>query len=424
MGRARYKLSAVEVRKAMKPGWYGDGAGLWLRLDKDGSKRWVFTWERNKRRREMGLGPASDVSLALAREKADAARTLLSEGIDPLEERRNNEEAAQRAVDEAAAAEVGIPLFGKFADAYIDAHEQGWKNPKHRQQWRNTIKNHAKSLLEMPVDAITSDDVVAVLQPIWAVVPETAGRLRGRIENILDAAKAGKHIASPWENPARWKGNLVHLLPRRRKKSQVKHHAAMPFPEMPAFFSKLQLRPAIAARALEITILYATRTNETLRARWKEVDLDAGTWIIPAERMKMGIEHRVPLTGRGIEIFHAQARRSNQDPDSFVFPGQKPGKPFSQMAMTMVLRRMGLGHYTVHGMRSSFRDYMGEVTNHPESIIEQALAHQWGDETTRAYRRGDALLKRRAVMNDWEAYLLRDSKRSLVEKNEPRVSSA
>jgi integrase len=405
LSRAIHKLSPRYVQTLKKPGWHGDGGGLWLRLDENGSKRWVFAWERNKRRREMGLGSAVDISIKKARDAAADARALLAEGRDPIEQRRAVEEAAL-AAQEAERAASTVLLFGVYADAYIDTHQQSWKNPKHRQQWRNTIKTHAASLLLKPVNEIVTDDLVAILSPIWRKTPETAGRLRGRIENILDAAKAAKHISSPWENPARWKGNLIHLLPRRPKKSQVKHHAAMPYEDLPKFFAQLQARKAVAARALELTILHATRTNETLRMRWSEVDFDARTWTIPGERMKMGVEHRIPLTERGIEILHAQAHSSNRKPDAFVFRGHKQGKPLSQMAMTMVLRRMGLGHFTVHGMRSCFRDYIGDMTEHPESVVEQALAHQIGDETTRAYRRGDAIIKRRALMKDWESYLV------------------
>ncbi|NKJ44828.1 site-specific integrase [Novosphingobium sp. SG720] len=411
MSRPLHKLSSRRISTLSAPGWYGDGGGLYLRIKTDGSKRWVFTYERNKRRREMGLGAVADVSLAKAREEAAAARQLLSEGLDPIEQRRATGplEPEQKPESEPEIVkQTGAPLFGPFAEAYIDTQEEGWKNPKHRQQWRNTIKTHGESLLAIPVDAITVDDVVAVLQPIWRSTPETAGRLRGRIENILDAAKASKHIAGPWENPARWRGNLIHLLPRRRKKSQVRHHPAMPYEDLPDFIVRLRRRSALAARALEFTILCATRTNETLRMTWSEVDLDGGVWNVAADRMKMGVGHRIPLPGRAVEILREIAKGSNCDPGTFVFEGQKMGKPLSQMSMTMVLRRMKLGHYTVHGMRSAFRDYMGDMTNHPESVVEQALAHQIGDETTRAYRRGDAFLKRRELMKDWEGYL--DSK--------------
>ena len=413
MSRAMHKLSARRAETIKAPGWHGDGGGLWLRIDNSGSRKWVFAWERSKRRREMGLGAASEITLATARELAAEARALLAQGLDPIEERRAKdlEQEAPVATDDAVDDIPGVPTFGQFANTYIDAHEDGWKNPKHRQQWRNTIKTHAKSLLNKPVDTITSDDVVSVLRPIWRKVPETAGRLRGRIEIILDAAKASKHIVSPWENPARWRGNLMHLLPRRSKKSQVKHHAAMPYDDLPDFMEKLQRRPATAARALELTILCATRTNETLKMTWSELDLEQAVWTVPGDRMKMGIEHRVPLPSKAVELLKAQASTSNQAPDAYVFPGQKPGKPLSQMAMTMVLRRMNLGHFTVHGMRSCFRDYMGDMTDHLESLVEQALAHQIGDETTRAYRRGDAFIKRRSLMQEWQNFLLPIQKR-------------
>ncbi len=405
MSRSIHKLSARRVETESRVGKHGDGGGLSLLIAKDGSKRWIFIWDRNGKRREMGLGSTADVSLVRARNMAADARQLLLDGIDPLEKRNADELAAAEAARQAEIEKAGPLLFGAFADDYIDTHEEGWKNPKHRQQWRNTIKTHAASLLKKPVGEITIDNVVAVLKPIWRSTPETASRLRGRIENILDAAKASNHILSPWENPARWRGNLIHLLPRRPSKKDVKHHAAMPFEDIPDFWLRLRERPALAARALELTILCATRTNETLGATWSEFDLDSALWTIPKDRMKMNIEHRVPLPNAAVELLRAIAANSNCPPDAYVFEGQKCGRPLSNMAMTMVLRRMKLGHLTVHGMRSSFRDYMGELTNHPETIVEHALAHQVGDETSRAYRRGDALLKRRVLMNDWEAYV-------------------
>ena len=352
----------------------------------------------------MGLGAVADVSLADAREAAKTARAMIAKGLDPLGERKRVAEKVQAKtksqIESIATPSTRkgkrsskVPSFGDFADTYISTQEEGWKNAKHRQQWRNTINTHANAILDIPVNKVTTDDVVAVLAPIWKTVPETASRLRGRIENILDAAKAAKHISSPWENPARWKGNLVHLLSRRKKKSTVKHHPAMPHETLPDFYAKLRLRRALAARALELTILCATRTNETLQMKWSEVDLDSAIWVVPAERMKMGVEHRIPLSDRAVEILKCVSKGSNCHPDTYVFAGQKPGKALSNMSMTMVLRRMKLGHFTVHGMRSSFRDYMGDMTDHAETIVEHALAHQVGDETQRAYRRGNALPK-------------------------------
>jgi len=424
VSRSIHRLNARRVETEKRVGKHADGGGLWLFIKKDGSRRWVFAYERNKKCHEMGLGPASDLGLSKARDLAAAARQLLAEGTDPLEARRA---AEAEAAEEARLAELertGPVLFGTFADDYIDTHEEGWKNPKHRQQWRNTIKTHAIALLQMPVQDIRTEDVVGVLKPIWRTVPETASRLRGRIENVLDAAKASKHIQSPWENPARWRGNLSHLLPKRKTKKQVRHHPAMPFEDLPGFWKRLNIRPALAARALELTILCGTRTNETLRMTWSEVDLDAAIWTVPADRMKMGVEHRIPLCEAAVTILRGIAKRSNRAPDDFVFEGQKMGKPLSQMAMTMVLRRMKLGHFTVHGMRSTFRDYMGEMTDHPESVVEQALAHQIGDETSRAYRRGDAFLKRRVLMNDWEAFVLGSRKRQTRVTKLPRRAQA
>ncbi len=425
MTRAIHKLTARRVETEKRVGKHADGGGLWLFLTKDGSKRWVFAYERDKRRREMGLGPVAEVGLGKARELAAGARQVLAEGRDPLDARRAAEAMVTEAAQAAELERVGPALFGTFADGYIDTHEEAWKNPKHRQQWRNTIKTHAAPLLDKPMQEISTDDVVAVLKPIWRAVPETASRLRGRIENILDAAKAAKHIHSRWENPARWRGNLSHLLPKRKTKKNVRHHPAMPFDELPAFLERLLTRPGLAARALELTVLCATRTNETLQMTWGEVDLDAAVWTVPAERMKMGVEHRVPLCNAAVELLRTLAEESNCPPHAYVFAGQKTGKPLSQMAMTMVLRRMKLGHYTVHGMRSSFRDYMGEMTDHAETVVEQALAHQIGDETSRAYRRGDAFLKRRVLMNDWEAYLFGSRRRpSKVAKIDRRAKAA
>ncbi|WP_157220679.1 tyrosine-type recombinase/integrase [Flavisphingomonas formosensis] len=406
MSRSIHKLSARRVEAERVIGKYSDGGGLWLYITRDGSKRWVFAYERDKKRREMGLGAASDVQLGKARNLAASARQLLVDGIDPIEARRAAEAEAAEAARQAELERLGPVLFGAFADRYMDTHEEGWKHPKHRQQWRNSIKTHAAALLKRPVQDISTDDVVAVLKPIWRSVPETSSRLRGRIEIILDAAKAAKHIQSPWENPARWRGNLCHLLPKQRNKNQVRHHPAMPFEEIPAFWIQLQKKTSLTARALELTILCATRTSETLCMTWSEVDLETAVWTIPAARMKIGIQHRIPLCNTAIALLRTLAKRSNCEPDAFVFPGQKMGRPLSQMSMPMLLRRMDVGHYTVHGMRSTFRDYMGEMTDHAESVVEQALAHQVGSETSRAYRRGDAFLKRRVLMDDWEAYLL------------------
>lgn len=411
MARTIHKLNVRRVDALTQTGWHGDGGGLWLRIRNDGSKGWVFIWIRNKKRHEMGLGSYSHYSLAEARDMAAAARQLLKEGLDPIATRKAaadkaEAERAQREAEEAALRPSAAPTFLKCAETYIAEHEAGWRNAKHRWQWHNSLTKHAEGLLDKPVDTITSDDVLDVLKPIWSSIPETAGRVRTRVETILDAAKAQGFIKSPWENPARWKGNLVHRLPRRARLSRG-HYAAIPYEDMPAFFANLNSRPAPAARALEITILCATRTNETLGMHWREVDLDNGVWTVPGNRMKMGVEHRIPLSEAAIAILKGMAGDKPQKPDGFVFSGQSDGRPLSQMSMAMVMRRMKLGHFTVHGMRSAFRDYMGDMTDHPEAVVEQALAHQVGDSTVRAYRRKDAFDKRRLVMRDWANYLLK-----------------
>lgn len=405
MGRGINKLSARSVETLSAPGWHGDGGGLWLRIFTDGSKRWIFAWERDKRRREMGLGPLSSVSLANARRKAEEAREFLAAGRDPLEAKREQDEAAAAAIADARARSA-TPTFGEYANAYIDSQMDGWRSVKLHKQWRASIENHARNLLDLPIDAITTDDVLAALQPIWLTISPTAGILRGRIETILDAAKATKLIASPWENPARWRGNLLHLLPRQKRRFVVRHHPAVPYQDVPAFYARLTTRPATAARALQFIILCATRTAETRLATWREFNLIDRVWTIPGDRIKAGREHRIPLTESCMEILRGQAALGRPRPDAYVFPGCTPGRPLHQMAVLMLLRRMKMAQFTVHGFRSSFRDYMGDMTDHQESVVEMALAHQVGDDTVRAYRRGDAFRKRTIMMADWENYLI------------------
>ncbi|WBO21708.1 tyrosine-type recombinase/integrase [Sphingomonas abietis] len=408
MSRTIQKLNPRKLDGLSEPGWHGDGEGLWLRIKPNGSKSWKFVWVRDGKRREMGLGSYRAYTLAEAREMAVAARNLLKEGQDPLEFRKAVHELEEKeraeSVEKTKPTAVA-PTFLTYAKEYIAAHEEGWSNEKHIWQWTNSLTKHAKAILTKRVDMITPDDLVAILKPIWVKIPDTAGRVRGRIENILDAAKAQGHIKSPWENPARWKGNLVHRLPKR-KRLATGHYSAVPYEAMPDFFQAVRHRPAPAARALELTVLCATRTSETLKARWREIDLKRGTWTIPAERMKMRVEHSIPLSVTAVELLKMIAQGRSPKPDDFVFPGQKVGKPLSQMSMTMVMRRMDLGHYTVHGMRSAFRDYMGDMTGHAENIIEHALAHQVGDSTARAYRRKNAFDKRRLVMADWAEFLI------------------
>ncbi len=352
----------------------------------DERRRWLlyFTW--NGKRREMGLGSARDVPLARARELADAARKLVREGVDPIKAR-----------DEKPA---DIPTFGKAADDYIEAMKPQFRNAKHIAQWTMTLTEYAKPIRDKLVSEVTTEDVLSVLKPIWSTKPETASRVRGRIERVLNAAKAQGHRNG--ENPAAWRGHLANLLPKRHKLTRG-HHAAMPYQDVPAFIARLRERDGVAALALEFVIICASRSGEVRGATWREFDLDAKVWTVPAGRMKAGREHRVPLSARAVTILKEMAKLGD-DPAGYVFPGSRRGKPLSVMALDMVLRRMG-SDVTVHGFRSSFRDWCGEVSTFPREIAEAALAHVVGDQTERAYRRGDALEKRRALMIAWAGYI-------------------
>lgn len=401
MALALNKLSARGVTAITKPGRHGDGGGLYLVVDKSGAKRWVFLYRREGILREMGLGGLKSVSLARARELAAEARVNLQAGIDPITAKNN--------------APVAVPTFGEEADDFIDAMGPQFRNAKHLDQWKMTLKVYAAPLRSKRVDQIATADVLEVLKPIWLTKPETAARLRGRIERVLDAAKAKGHRSG--QNPALWRGHLDNLLPKRRKLSRG-HHAAMPYEDVPAFFADLREREGIAARALEFTILTAARTGETFGATWREIDLEAALWVIPAQRMKAGREHRVPLTPRVVEILTELSELST-GPGAYIFPGQKEERPLSVMAMDMLLRRMNID-FTVHGFRSSFRDWAGEETSFPREVAEAALAHVVGDETERAYRRGDALEKRRKLMIAWSNYCEPKNPGNVVELKRPK----
>ncbi|WP_337267870.1 tyrosine-type recombinase/integrase [Oryzifoliimicrobium ureilyticus] len=379
------KLSDRKVTSITKAGRHSDGGGLYLVVDKSGAKRWVFLYRRNDRLREMGLGGNVSVSLAKAREMAKDAREKLQAGIDPIE--------AKNAVPSEA------PTFGECADEFIEAMQPSFRNDKHIAQWKMTLKEYAKPLREKKVDQITTADILEVLKPIWLTKSETASRLRGRIERVLDAAKSKGYRTG--ENPALWRGHLANLLPKRTKLSRG-HHKAMPYVDVPALIAALRDRPALAAKALEFTVLTAARSGETYGMRWRELDRKAAIWTVPPERMKAFREHRVPLAPRAMEILDEMAIIGT-DPDAFVFPGQNEGKSLSSASMEAVLERMEVD-VTVHGFRSSFRDWCGEETAFPREIAEAALAHVVGDTTERAYRRGDAIAKRRELMEAWAAF--------------------
>jgi integrase len=376
------KLTARKVETA-KPGKYSDGGNLYLIVSETGARKWVlrFTWRG--RAKEMGLGSATSVLLADAREKAASARRKIAQGLNPIDERKRD---------------GGIPSFGEMADDVRETLSAGFRNEKHKAQWKSTLESYAAPLRAKPVDTIGTDDVLAVLKPIWTTKAETASRVRGRIEKVLDAAKAKGFRDGG--NPARWRGHLDHLLPRPSKLARG-HHAAMPYEDVAAFIAKLRKREATSALALELCILTAARSGEILGMRWSEIDLDKKVWTVPADRMKAGREHRVPLSPRAIAIL-----RQLEEPKAgeFVFPGQARKKPLSNMAMEMVLRRMKIEEATVHGFRSSFRDWAGNVSSFPREIVETALAHVIGDKAEQAYRRSDALEKRCKLMEAWAAY--------------------
>lgn len=392
MARKVNKLSARAVATLDTPGRHSDGGGLYLSISKDGEtvrRRWVLLYRWHGKLKEMGLGPAATVSLAQARELADNWRRELQAGRNPLEAREAKRRASQ-----------GVRTFGEVAAAFYDAKSQDWRNAKVRAQWMTPLDRYAARLMRMAVNEIGTEDVLAVLQPIWTTKAETASRVRGRIEAVIDAARARGLIAPNEANPARWRGHLAHLLPKRRKLTRG-HHAAMPYREVPAFIVRLREREAVAASALEFLILTAARTSEVLGARWAEIDREAAVWTVPAWRMKGGREHRVPLPDRALEILGSMEKMRTGE---LVFPSARAGRPLSGMAMEMCLRRMKVEGVTVHGFRSSFRDWAGDSTQFPRELAEAALAHLAGDETERAYRRGDALERRRKVMQAWAAF--------------------
>ena len=386
------KLTARRVTTA-KAGKYADGGNLYLVVSQSGSRKWVlrFTWRG--RAKEMGLGSAVSVSLADAREKAASARRKIAQGLYPIDDRKST---------------GGVPTFAEMADQVREALSAGFRNEKHKAQWKSTLETYAAPMRAKPVDTVTTDDVLAILKPIWIIKAETASRLRGRIEKVLDAAKAKGYRDG--ENPARWRGHLDHLLPRPSKLSRG-HHPAMPYDEVAGFVADLRGREALAAVALELCILTAARSGEILGMRWGEIDLGKKIWRVPAHRMKAGREHRVPLSQRATDILAILGEARSGD---FVFPGQRGDKPLSNMAMEMMLRRMKIENATVHGFRSSFRDWAGNETSYPRELIETALAHVVGDKAEQAYRRSDALEKRRQLMEAWAAYCAADPTQKVV----------
>jgi integrase len=405
------KLTALKVAREKKPGLYGDGGGLYLQVADRGSRSWIFRYwiaERdpatgeivrdpttNKvcgRAREMGLGSCITVSLAEARGRALECRKLREKEIDPIDAR----EAAKR---QAALERAKALKFKDAAATYMAAHRVAWKNDKHAAQWVSTLQTYAYPVLgAVSVHSIETALIMKVIEPMWAEKPETANRLRGRIESILDWATVRGYREG--ENPARWRGHLDKLLPSRAKVRKTQHHSALAYAELPAFMAFLGQQEGVAARALEFTILTAARTSETIGARRSEFNPREKLWTISAERMKAGKEHRVPLSYRALELIVTMVTGDNE----FVFPGGRPGQPLSNMAMLKLLERMGRGDLTVHGFRSTFRDWAAEKTKFANEVAEMTLAHAVADKVEAAYRRGDLFEKRRALMNAWTNY--------------------
>ena len=412
MARLWERLTALQVKRATRPGMHADGGGLYLYVQAGGGKSWVFRYMLNGRAREMGLGPAHTISLSEARDMARDARRLKFDGIDPIDQRRS---ARSRSRQDTSSGFT----FKQAASAYINANKAGWRNEKHAVQWQSTLTTYADPIFEdRDVSEIDTGLVLAVLEPIWSDKPETASRVRGRVEAVLDWATARGLRGG--ENPARWKGHLEKLLPAKSRVHKVEHHAALPYADLPTFMAALAAQAGAAARALEFTILTAARTGEVIGAEWNEFDLANHVWIVPANRMKGHKEHRVPLTAPVVEILKARqeeyasivrrvmASKGQIAPEEIpatgpVFWGSLFGKKLSNMAMLAVLKRMKRADLTAHGFRSTFRDWAAETTEHRSEIVEMALAHTIDNKVEAAYRRGDLFEKRKLLMSDWAA---------------------
>jgi integrase len=395
MARAIGRLTALKVEKAKEPGMYADGGGLYLRVTDTGAKNWVLRFMLDRRPRWMGLGPLALYGLQDARNRSLDARRKRHEGIDPIEARRA--ERARKRLDEAKAF-----TFKQCAESYIAAHRAGWRNEKHAAQWSATLAAYAYPAIgALPVQAVDTALVLKVLEPIWTVKPETASRLRGRLESILSFAKVRGYRDG--ENPAAWRGHLDKLLPARAKVRAIEHHAALAYADLPAFLIALHQQEGLAARALEFLILTAARTGEVIGARWDEIDVPEKVWMVPASRMKAHRVHRVPLSPRALAIV-SEMQALRQGDEAYMFRGGKSGKPLSNMAFLMLLRRMGRGELTAHGFRATFKTWASERTSFQNEIVEASLAHTIGGKVEQAYMRGDLFDKRRRLMQQWATF--------------------
>jgi integrase len=390
------QLSAIAVKGAKpgaRPRMMADGRGLYLRIETSGSKSWILRYQVAGKRHDHGLGPYPEITLATARERALQRRRMLLEGIDPIEAR-----AAQRR--NAAIADAKAMSFKQCAERYVAAHSIGWRNPKHTAQWSASLETRVYSIFgEVPVQIVDTGLVMKALEPIWQTKTETASRVRGRIESILDWAKARGYRSG--ENPARWKGHLENLLAPRSKVRKIEHHPALPYAELPEFMAELRQQKSVAARALEFLILTAARSGEVLGAQWSEINFAERLWIVPASRMKAGREHRVPLSGPAIAILEEMRAIRHSD---YMFPGNRDRRPLGPVALRQTLQRMGRTEITAHGFRSAFADWCSERTSFSSEIREMALAHVVGNKVEAAYRRSDLFQKRRQVMDAWARY--------------------
>ena len=384
------ELTTAKLRKLIKPGLYGDGQNLYLQVRGPTRRSWLFRYMIGGRARSMGLGHVDDVSLVEARNKADAARKLVRDGVDPLDAR--------------AVAQAKAVTFSTVAKRYFEANQAGWRSEKHRAAWRATIAEVEPAIGALPVEAVDTDAVLRVLTPIWQTKTETASRMRGRIEKVLSFATVQRWRSGP--NPAVWHGHLQLILPAVRKVRPKQHFAALDWREAPAFLAKLREQPGMGARALEFAILTAARSGEVRGATWDEIDLERAVWTISGGRMKAGKEHRVPLSAPAIAVLQSVALLRTEGGPVFPSP-QKRGQPMIDRALTYPLERMGRGDLTAHGFRSTFRDWAAEATGFPNHVVEQALAHAIGNAVEAAYRRGDLFEKRTALMSDWAAFLAR-----------------
>jgi len=394
MPKVARELSALEVGRLKSPGYYPAGGvpGLAMQVNPAGARSWILRVKVGAKRRDMGLGAYPGVTLAQAREKARQARERIDQGQDPILER-------ERARSLLRAAQVSAISFEGAARKFVDAKSAEWSNDKHRKQWLATLVQYAFPVFGLVhVTDIRQEHVLQALEPIWSTKTETASRLRGRIENVLDWAKARGHRSG--ENPARWRGHLDKLLPAPKKIAKVEHHAAVPVDDAPAFYGALLQRDGVAAQALQFAMLTAARSGEVRGATWAEIDLEKALWVIPAARMKAGVEHRVPLGEAALAILRSLPRIEGTE---YVFAAPRGGQ-LSDMSLTAVMRRMGLP-YVPHGLRSTFRDWAAEKTNYPRDLAEKALAHTLDSRTEAAYQRSDMIERRRVMMDQWATYL-------------------